>query len=286
MTLIITTLAKNKVVQASDRRLTRLDGTLHNDRANKAICVECNNAVFSVAYTGIARIGKKRTDEWIADYFDSIPDMARKPIHAIRRELTDYASAAFALYRRPLFLGVVLAGFHLYLERPFVISIFNADLRRTPTTIVSETPGNIFRSKAFVMEQAVNKRSATSVQLDGLSAVAHPRTEFGRIMQKRLRKTAKYAAYMDNYEVADNLVSAIRLAQHHPLLGHAIGSDVMVLIHDITDPAHHFSEARYYALGSSAEGYAPHVFGPFGKQRGTSYHGVVPPGGIWLEKPA
>lgn len=116
MTLIITALAKNKVVQASDRRLTRLDGSLFDDQANKVICVRCNNAMFSVAYTGIARIGGKRTDEWIADYFDAVPDIALKPIHEIRRELTDYATATFARHQKPMFLDVVMAGFHLYLE--------------------------------------------------------------------------------------------------------------------------------------------------------------------------
>lgn len=136
------------------------------------------------------------------------------------------------------------------------------------------------------MEEWADKRSATEVQLDGLSAVAHPRTEFGRFMQRRLRKTARYAAYMDNYEVAENLVSAIRLAHRHPRLGHAIGRDVMVLIHEIADEEHQFSEARFYALGSATESYVPHYFGPSGKQRGVFYHGVVPPGGIWSEKPA
>jgi hypothetical protein len=70
MTMIATLVARNKVVQVSDRRLTWPNGGLADDEANKAICVKCNNAHFSIAYTGLAEIGKerKRTDIWLAEY--------------------------------------------------------------------------------------------------------------------------------------------------------------------------------------------------------------------------
>ena len=67
MTLIVTAVGKSFVIQASDRRLTTPSGELRDDNANKALCVACRDAVFAMAYTGLAQIGSKRTDEWLAD---------------------------------------------------------------------------------------------------------------------------------------------------------------------------------------------------------------------------
>ncbi|MDO8683870.1 MAG: hypothetical protein Q7N50_10360, partial [Armatimonadota bacterium] len=64
VTLILTCLTHEQIVQVSDRRLTTMDGKPKCDAANKAI-VYAPAAAFS--YTGIAQIGSKRTDEWIMD---------------------------------------------------------------------------------------------------------------------------------------------------------------------------------------------------------------------------
>lgn len=67
MTLIITALAEDAVVQVSDRRLTLPDGTVYSEQANKAICFDCADAHVSLAYTGLARIGTTPTDQWLVD---------------------------------------------------------------------------------------------------------------------------------------------------------------------------------------------------------------------------
>lgn len=67
MTLIVTAVGKSVVIQVSDRRLTTPSGALYDDNANKAVCVACRDAVFTIAYTGLAQIGSKRIDEWLAD---------------------------------------------------------------------------------------------------------------------------------------------------------------------------------------------------------------------------
>jgi hypothetical protein len=73
VTLIITALTANKIVQASDRRLTRFaDGSIFDDEANKAVCVGCKDAYFSIAYTGLGSISSKKIDEWLLDYLISI----------------------------------------------------------------------------------------------------------------------------------------------------------------------------------------------------------------------
>jgi len=64
MTLLLSCLTPDYIINVSDRRLTRPDGKVVDDDANKAIFFS-PSAVFT--YTGIANIGKLRTDEWIAE---------------------------------------------------------------------------------------------------------------------------------------------------------------------------------------------------------------------------
>jgi len=68
----MTALAENVVIQVSDRRLTRNNGALYDDLAIKEICVSCVDARFCIAYTGLAEICSRRTDEWVFDYLSSI----------------------------------------------------------------------------------------------------------------------------------------------------------------------------------------------------------------------
>src|SRR2546423_1303587 len=65
MTMILTCLTKDYVVQASDRRISYLDGkTPSEDQSNKAL-VYGNHFVF--AYTGKARLVSTSTIEWAAE---------------------------------------------------------------------------------------------------------------------------------------------------------------------------------------------------------------------------
>ena len=49
-----------------DRRLTS-NGTLYDDLANKAVVVQCADAIFSVAYTGLM-FTPERKDVWLVDF--------------------------------------------------------------------------------------------------------------------------------------------------------------------------------------------------------------------------
>lgn len=71
MTLIVTTIFKNKVVQVADAKLT-LNGKEVEDRAVKSIGVQCADARFCIGYTGIAEIEGERTDFWIAHQVSDI----------------------------------------------------------------------------------------------------------------------------------------------------------------------------------------------------------------------
>ena len=62
MTLILTCLTQEHILQVADRRLTRPDGTLYDDDTNKAVFY-CGRV--AVAYTGLAFMEGKPTAEWI-----------------------------------------------------------------------------------------------------------------------------------------------------------------------------------------------------------------------------
>ena len=93
MILILTLIATNKIVQVSDRRLT-LDGETCDTNANKLVCVGCDDARFSVGYTGVAEIGGQRTDYWLVDQISSIFSSGHTDVLTVYKGLADRATSA------------------------------------------------------------------------------------------------------------------------------------------------------------------------------------------------
>jgi len=88
LTLILSCLTRNYVVQVSDRRVVAVNGSWDEDRANKAIFF-CGHSCFS--YTGVARLEGRPTDEWLTERLgtakalgDGIPLLQRKARDAVR----------------------------------------------------------------------------------------------------------------------------------------------------------------------------------------------------------
>lgn len=80
MTLIITCAQPTSVVQVSDRRLVNPDtGQVVDEHAQKAIYVECADARFALAYTGIARIHGKTTNEWLLGALAELGPIGQMP---------------------------------------------------------------------------------------------------------------------------------------------------------------------------------------------------------------
>lgn len=89
MTLILTCLEHEHIVQVADRRLTRLDGSLYDDDTNKAVFY-CGRV--AVAYTGLAVMEGKPTAEWIgscmkdeADVQPAMKRVAERAEHCLKR---------------------------------------------------------------------------------------------------------------------------------------------------------------------------------------------------------
>jgi hypothetical protein len=88
LTLILSCLTRDYVVQVSDRRVMATDGSWREDRANKAVFF-CGHSSF--AYTGIARLEGLPTDEWLTRKLgtakalgDGLPLLQRKAKDAVR----------------------------------------------------------------------------------------------------------------------------------------------------------------------------------------------------------
>jgi hypothetical protein len=92
MTLVLSCITPDFVVQVSDRRLTKLDGSLDDDETNKAVLFLGH---FVFAYTGLAYVGQTRTDRWLVDRLASAFQQSKPNIGAAIGIIATEASQAF-----------------------------------------------------------------------------------------------------------------------------------------------------------------------------------------------
>src|SRR5258708_125332 len=117
MTLIITAINKNRVVQVSDRRLTK-NGKIYDSKANKAICVSNQDSQFLLAYTGFAEFilhnKKIRTDEYITNYLANI-NAGNLKLEEILKSLSSHLGSIIskqAYIKEQKRLTLVIGGFY------------------------------------------------------------------------------------------------------------------------------------------------------------------------------
>ena len=67
MTLILTAIIPGHVVQVSDRLVTTTHKAVVDQRANKVLLYRADDAIAVLGYTGLAFLGDRPTDEWIAE---------------------------------------------------------------------------------------------------------------------------------------------------------------------------------------------------------------------------
>jgi hypothetical protein len=117
MTLILSALTQDFVVQVSDRRLTDLaTGAPKNESANKAI-VCCGHVVFG--YTGLADINREKTDQWFGRTFLGGVS-AQAAIERVRDSATQVFSAVPLRWRMHAFVGVGWSR-----SRPILVVVSN-----------------------------------------------------------------------------------------------------------------------------------------------------------------
>ncbi|MCL5962180.1 MAG: hypothetical protein M1358_23170 [Chloroflexi bacterium] len=219
MTLIITAVTRDGIVQVSDRRLTK-DGQVYDDSSNRAICVSCSDGRLAISYTGLAEIGGQRTDEWLADYLASIVDdrIDTLSVFEALQKRTTSAFSRLRIHQEHQELTLVLAGPRMHLAVfGYVSNVLDWTGKRLPDVQESFSLG-----VHWPMISA-RCRKAT-VQIDGRKDAVD------ETLQNRINKLKRKMYFQDSHMVAQALVTIVRAAGQHPQFGKYIGRDCMSVI--------------------------------------------------------
>jgi len=262
MTLILTTITRSAVVQASDRRLTK-NGHLYDDSANKAVYVVCADAHVAIACTGVGRIpgiGRQpwlMTDVWLADYLAEI-NAGTMGLSAIADSIGERATMARRTLGNPavrdkIRLTFVLAGYHQ--DRPVIIRVSNMEdekLKAHPKLNVHpKVNGNFAVFSSVIVPKSGGSRYSY-VLAHGMDSAMN------RSVWRRLIQKAPKIYEQDGDRAALELVSLIRSASRDPKDGHYIGRNCMSIVIPLNGEA----RAMYHAENASPESYGPHLIVP------------------------
>lgn len=271
MTLILTVITRDTVVQASDRRLTIPNQGPCDDEANKTVCVSCQDAAFCIAYTGLAVIGgnRRRTDLWLLDTLTSMQAGCRS-VRDVCELLQSAAGIALSqtIIDRPeqKRLTFVLAGFRM--GQGFLASISNQEdedmkLLRCPTCSF-QTRLCTIRRDARRCKALVFASNGSETALD----IAKPR------LRKLYRKRFFQKANSDS--IAAELVMLIRAAALSPSAKGYIGRSCMTS--SLRNGNDQGFNCNYHPGDAKPQIYMPHfVFGESSLKDIEIWPGDVPP---------
>ena len=277
VTLIITVIDKNRIVQVSDRRLTNLDGSVHCESANKVVCVGMSDIYYAASYTGLAYIGSEkidnRTDYWLLDHLGFITRYGDRRIENVCRAFCERATRDLARLRgsyKPL--EVVLAGYeknnvafravasNMKVNEQGKLEIqdrFRTDIRRFyPWSPKPE----IYVAGATVTFEA-NDPTAQALKVNRNRVVKYLKVNREKLTEER---------------AAEVLVWLLRAAHTHPTYGHLIGRDCLSVVafpatphrtsllsltveHPAPHDKHSVFTAFYHPISASTIKFAPHL---------------------------
>lgn len=266
MTLIITAVTPDKIIQASDRRLTYTDGGLCGDNANKAVCVGCKDAHFAIAYTGLAEIKGKRTDIWLIDYLASInASQMQVPaiVNAIEKQANDSLKAVPKEYKKMTF---VLVGYRN--RMPFIALISNfEDLKNKSGEAQDSFNTDVRQVRGLI----TNPQKGLWIYVNGCEqAVDKP-------IHRRIRKLhRKRFFHREQPEViADTVVSLIRAASRTRPYGRFVGRDCMTVV--LKASSEEGINTKYHPDKRSPVTYMPHLITGGLAHKGIEYWTEEPP---------
>lgn len=269
MTLILTLVSSNKVVQVSDRRLT-LGRNVHDINANKAICVGCNDAHFSVGYTGVAEIDGQRTDYWLVDQISSIFQSGNEDVLTVYKALQERATKAISRLRykgRPVHpqgrgLTLVLAGYRTIEATtvPFLAYISNLNLDNSNPLHVENTfsrKGWMFDPRARADKQMIFVHGARVTFNAGDPAGAKICRRYWEMT--RILKRIDLGHEPESRTTADRMAWLIRETSSHPRHGYLVGRDCLSVVIHSNSPA---MPTHYHPDKATTVEYGPHLVTP------------------------
>ena len=242
MTLILTVMSPYRMVQVSDRRLTLPGCRLYDDEANKAIVASCDDAYFSVAYTGLARLRDRRTrkwtrtDEWAAN---TLWGIMQRPgwwgIIDLYRAFAEEAEKTFDFTpvqltrKRTTF---VFTGFFVRTGDTTGFVGIMSNMRTTPAggiKVVREFDTQTVWSPAPWMpynelELFIDGMVPALYSKDAVAKAINRRTQ---VIKRRLERVQRGSGNRNDGAVAKELVKILRMASRHPQYGKYVGRDCM-----------------------------------------------------------
>jgi hypothetical protein len=256
MTLIITAMSPYRIVQVSDRRLTLPGGALHDDGAIKAVTVNCDDAYFSVAYTGTAYMLDrsprqwKRTDMWIASSLHDLMQQGYGTARELYRAFGAHAANTVALTPAPLWrLGITFV-----FARFFVRAKPDGELGTTGFVGVlsntrMDTAGHNQVVRHFDTQQIWSPApwipyNELELNVHGMipalaskDAIAKSIKRRMGVIERRLERTQRGSGNRNDSAIAHELVRIVRMASRHPQYGKYIGRDCMTVIMNSETPS-------------------------------------------------
>jgi hypothetical protein len=233
MTLIVTLVDRNRIVQVSDRRLSKPNGELHDDNANKAVIVGMERINFAASYTGLAYIGREReedqTDRWLADNLGSITRDGETGVERIADALATRATRTISRLRGERWmkgLKIVLAGYDRE-NRPFRATVSNIRFRSHDAFEVLDRFGVRVR-RYYPWDSMPDIDVAGAV---GAFENRNPTAKAIKRNRKRVIELVKSRREdLTGDQVAEALVALIRSANRHPRYEPFIGRDCLSVV--------------------------------------------------------
>jgi hypothetical protein len=246
VTLIITTVADDAVTQTSDLRLTLPTGLEYKDSSIKSTIVFCRDAKFVIGYTGLALIGKIRTDHWLVDHLSN-SGAGQKVLSELVEDLRAHAASVFSKLRS---LGnlrrtsFIIAGFSAY--GPFFALVTNSeDAQGRRLSIIND---------AFDIHWFVRNQGSKGMAMITIGQESALKPNLVAVAPKILKRLTLLAP-QDRLKLCLDIT---RRAHGHPKYGSSIGSDylgtVLPRVGDAT--------GGYYPENASPISYSPHIVGP------------------------
>jgi hypothetical protein len=216
---------KTRIVQVSDRRLTWPDGRLHDDTANKAVCIGMSHIHFCAGYTGLAYIGQvrneDRTDYWLLEHLGSITREGQPGVEDVCNSLGERATTALAGLRVKQGLKVVLAGYEGN-NRSFRATVSNMRVGSDGSPEVRDRfVSEVRRFYPWDPKPNIDAAGATAV----FDAPDRHAKALRRIRDKVAKHIKKHGERVGDDQVARLLVAVVNSAHTHPKYGRLIGRD-------------------------------------------------------------
>lgn len=269
MTLILTLIATNKIVQVSDRRLT-LNGKTCDSNANKLVCVGCDDARFSVGYTGVAEIDGQGTGYWLVDQIESIFRSGHQDVLTVYKMLEEKATKAVSRLQykgRPVHpqgkgLTLVLTGYREISGTvvPFLAYVSNVALDAASPFGVQTS---FFRKGWMYDPRPAADRQ--KLYINGAEGAFTAGDKPANTILKRYWETKRLLRKIDlgyrpeSRTTAERLAWLVRQATKHPRYGPLVGPDCLsVVIH----PDNPGMPTHYHPEKATTIEYGPHLVTP------------------------